>query len=85
MIPLRGGGAAIVVNKKGGEEYPIIMTQDTIQNRRAYCWFVCQKCKSSEEAAAPLVIVPKQLIIILCEDCFLQYSMIFPIEDREFV
>ncbi len=64
------------------------MTQDTIQNRRAYRWFVCQKCKSSEAAAAaaaaPLVIVPKQLII-LCEDCFLQYSKIFPVEDREFV
>ncbi len=44
-------------------------------------WFVCQKCK---RPAAPLVIVPKQLII-LCEDCFLKYSKIFSVEDREFV
>jgi hypothetical protein len=60
------------------------MTQDTIQKRTAYSWYVCQKCKSPEAAATPLVIVPKQLII-LCEDCFLHYSKIFPIEDREFV
>jgi hypothetical protein len=81
MMPLI---IAAVVNKKRWEERPIIMTQDTIQNRRAYCWFACQKCKSSEAAGAPLVIVPRQLII-LCEDCFLLYSKIFPVEDREFV
>jgi hypothetical protein len=59
------------------------MNLDIIQKRAAYCWFVCQKCKSPE-AEAPLFIVPKQLII-LCEDCFLEYSKIFPVEDREFV
>ncbi len=59
------------------------MTQDTTQKRRTYSEYVCQKCKSPE-AAGELLIVPKQLII-LCEDCFLHYSKIFPIEDREFV
>jgi hypothetical protein len=83
-IPLREG-AAIVFNKKEGEEKSIIMTQDIIQNKRAYSWFVCQKCKSSEAPPAPpLTIVPRQLLI-LCEDCFLQYSKIFPVEDRELV
>ena len=61
------------------------MTQDIIQKRRGYDgWYVCQRCKSPEAAETPLVIVPKQLII-LCKDCFLQYCKIFPIEDREFV
>jgi hypothetical protein len=84
MITLRGG-AAIVFNKKEGEEEPIIMTPDIIQNRRAYSWFVCQKCKSPESPPAPpLGIVPRQLLI-LCEDCFLHYSKILPVEDREFV
>jgi hypothetical protein len=86
MIPLRAG--AVVFNKKEGEEKSIIMTQDIIQNRRAYSWFVCQKCKSPEalpaSPAPPLVIVPRQLLI-LCTDCFLQYSKIFPVEDSEFV
>lgn len=59
------------------------MTHDTIQMRTGTpSRFICQKCKSPE--APELLIVPKQLII-LCEDCFLQYSKIFPIEDREFV
>jgi hypothetical protein len=57
------------------------MTQDTIQNRSARYWFACEECKSP---AVPLVIVPKQLII-LCQDCFLQYSKVFPVEDREFM
>jgi hypothetical protein len=84
MIPLREG-AAIVFNRKEGEEKSIIRTQDIIQSKRAYSWFVCQKCKSSEAPPAPpLVIVPRQLLI-LCEDCFLQYSKIFPVEDRELV
>lgn len=60
------------------------MTQDTLQKRTTYGWYVCQKCKSQEAAATPLVVVPRQLII-LCEDCFLHYSKIFSIEDREFV
>ena len=62
------------------------MTQDTIQKRTAYSWIVCQKCKSPEAAAEEeeLVIPPKQRII-LCEECLLHYSKIFPIEDREFV
>jgi hypothetical protein len=60
-----------------------MMNQDTVQNRVSRCWFVCQKCMNPEEVS-PLVIVPKQLII-LCEDCFLQYRKIFPVEDREFV
>lgn len=59
------------------------MTQDTLQKKTTYDWYVCQKCKS-QETATFLVIVPKQLII-LCEDCFLHYIKIFPIEDREFV
>jgi hypothetical protein len=60
------------------------MTHDTFQKKTtSYGWYVCQKCKS-QETATSLVIVPKQLII-LCEDCFLHYSKIFPIEDREFV
>jgi hypothetical protein len=63
---------------------PIIMTQDTIQNRVSRRWLVCQKCMNPEAAAQPLAIVPKQLII-LCEDCFLQYRKIFTVEDREFV
>jgi hypothetical protein len=84
MIPLRRG-AAIVFNKKEGEEKSIISTQDIIQNRRAYSWFVYQKCKSPEsQSASPLVIVVPQLLI-LCEDRFLQFSKIFPVEDREFV
>ncbi len=58
------------------------MTQDTIQKRTAHSRFVCQKCKSPQ--AKGLFIVPKQLII-LCKDCFLRYSKIFPAEDREFV
>ncbi|MFL6506917.1 MAG: hypothetical protein ACJ704_03150 [Nitrososphaeraceae archaeon] len=37
----------------------------------------------SKSPAAPLLIVPKQLII-LCEDRFLKYSEIFPTKDREF-
>jgi hypothetical protein len=56
------------------------MALDTISKKCAY-GFACQKCK---RPAAQLVIIPKQLII-LCEDCFLNYSKIFPIEDREFV
>ena len=60
-----------------------IMTQDILQKRTAHSWYVCQKCKSPR-AAKPLVIVPKQLVI-LCEDCFLQYCKTFPFEDREFV
>jgi hypothetical protein len=65
------------------------MTQDTIQKRTAYSWIVCQKCKSpeaaeEEEEEEELVIPPKQRII-LCEECLLHYSKIFPIEDREFV
>jgi hypothetical protein len=75
------------------------MTQDTIQKRTANSWIVCQKCKSpeaaeeeaeaaEEEAEAAeeeeLLIPPKQRII-LCEECLLHYSKIFPIEDREFV
>ncbi len=73
--------AATVLGKKGEEEKPILMIQDAVETRRAHYWIACQKCKSPE---APLVIAPKQLII-LCEDCFLQYRMIFPVEDREFV
>jgi hypothetical protein len=76
--------AATIPSKRGGEEQAIIMTQDTIQKRIAYCWFVCQKCKSPEAAPAPLLIVPKQPMI-LCEDCLLQYSKIFSVEYREFV
>ena len=56
-----------------------------LQERKDHSWYVCQKCRSPGAATAkPLVIVPKQLIL-LCEDCFLQYCKIFPIEDREFV
>jgi hypothetical protein len=43
---------------------------------------------AEEEAEAAeeeeLLIPPKQRII-LCEECLLHYSKIFPIEDREFV
>jgi hypothetical protein len=64
------------------------MIPDILQKRTAHSWYVCQKCKSPGGGGAaevkPLVIVPKQLIL-LCEDCLLQYCMIFPIEDREFV
>jgi hypothetical protein len=60
------------------------MIQYILQKRTAHSWCVCQKCKSTGAAEKPLVIVPKQLII-LCEDCFLQYRKIFSIEDREFV
>ena len=59
------------------------MTQDTLQKKTTNDWYVCQKCKS-QETATSLVIVPKQLII-LREECFLNYIKIFPIEDREFV
>ena len=59
------------------------MSHDILQKRRVNSRYVCQKCKSTG-AAKPLVIVPKQLVI-LCEDCFLQYCKIFPTEDREFV
>jgi hypothetical protein len=58
------------------------MTQDTVQNKTAYSRFVCQMCENPQ--AEGLFITPKQLII-LCEDCFLRYSRIFPFEDREFV
>jgi hypothetical protein len=57
------------------------MTQDITQNKTAYCRFVCQVCENAQ--AEGLFIIPKQLII-LCEDCFLRYSRIFPFEDREF-
>jgi hypothetical protein len=43
------------------------MTQDTIQNRTAYSWFVCQKCMSPEEEEEELLIPPNQPII-LCKD-----------------
>jgi hypothetical protein len=59
------------------------MPPDILQKKTTYDWYVCQKCKS-QETATSLVIVPKQLII-LCEDCFLHYITIFPVEDREFV
>jgi hypothetical protein len=81
MMALRVAG---VVNKKGVEESPIIMAHNTIQNRVFYCWLVCQKCMNPEAPSLPLVIVLKELII-LCEDCFLKYRNIFPVEDREFV
>jgi protein-arginine kinase activator protein McsA len=74
-----------LVNEKGrgegeGEEQPVIMALDNIisKKRSAYHSFVCQKCKRPESALEEeevqlVVIVPKQLII-LCQDCFLQYS-----------
>jgi hypothetical protein len=58
------------------------MTQDTTQNKTAYCRFVCQMCENPQ--AEGLFIIPKQLII-LCEAFFLRYSWIFPFEDRELV
>jgi hypothetical protein len=69
----------VVVNNRGGDDNGI-MALDTIP-KKDLIGFVCQRCKSP---AAPLVIVPKQLII-LCEDCFTKYSKIFSVEDREFV
>jgi len=58
------------------------MAQGTSQNNTAHCRFVCQMCENPQ--AEGLFIIPKQLII-LCEDCFLRYSRIFPFKDREFV
>ena len=58
------------------------MTQDITQNKTAYCRFVCQMCENPQ--AEGLFIIPKQLII-LCEDCFLRYSRIFPFKEGEFV
>jgi hypothetical protein len=56
--------------------------QGTTQNKTANSRFVCQMCKNPQ--AEGLFIIPKRLII-LCEDCSLRYSRIFPFEDREFV